>query len=131
MGLGTVVEKAGGLDSERDWPVTFSLKEQQLLALTRLVLARAAFAMLDRVNAVLDAARFSQVLRHLDENSISYVALAEDIELVQQYDAVLEIGGDGSWSWRPTDRGASPASGRPRHRVAQHRKRNGRRKDRK
>ena len=106
MGLGSIAAGAGGLDSERDWPATLSLREQQLLALSRLILARPAFAMLDRVNVVLEPAQFRQALRRLDENSITYVALAEHAELLEQYDAVLEIGADGAWSLRPTDHGA-------------------------
>jgi putative ATP-binding cassette transporter len=102
MGLDYVVADAGGLDSERDWPATLSLREQQLLALTRLILARPAFAMLDRVNVVLDPAQFRHALQRLDENSITYVALAESAELVEQYDAVLEIDAGGAWSWRRT-----------------------------
>ena len=97
-------ERAGGLDTERDWPAILSLAEQQLLALTRLILARPAFAMLDRVDAALKPAQVRQALRRLDENSITYVALAEDIESVEMYDAVLEIDTDGAWSWKQTGR---------------------------
>ena len=105
MGLDAIAGRAGGLDSERDWPASLSLREQQLLALTRLILARPAFAMLDRVDAVLEPAQLRQALRRLDENSITYVVLAENAELVEQYDAVLEIKADGTWSWTPTSHG--------------------------
>jgi putative ATP-binding cassette transporter len=101
MGLAAIVARAGGLDSERDWPATLSLREQQLLALTGLILARPAFAMLDRLEAVLEPDQLRQALRRLDENSITYVVLAENAELVEQYDAVLEVRADGTWSWTP------------------------------
>ncbi len=114
MGLESLAAGANGLDSERDWPARLSLREQQLLSLTGLILARPAFAMLDRVNAVLEPAQFSHALRRLDENSITYVALTEHAEFVEQYDAVLEIGADGAWSWRPTDHG------RPSRQAADH-----------
>src|SRR6202007_1298336 len=45
-GLESVLKRAGGLDVEHDWPAILSLGEQQQLALTRLILARPAFAML-------------------------------------------------------------------------------------
>jgi putative ATP-binding cassette transporter len=48
-GLDSVPARAGGLDSEHDWPTMLSVAEQQLPALTRLALAQPAFAMLDRV----------------------------------------------------------------------------------
>jgi putative ATP-binding cassette transporter len=92
------------LDTEHDWSAILSLGEQQLLALTRLILARPAFAMLDRVNAALKPPQVRQALRRLDENAITYITLVEDAESVELYDAVLEIDADGAWSWRPTGR---------------------------
>ena len=99
-GLDSVLARAGGLNSEHDWSTMLSLGEQQLLAFTRLTLARPSFAMLDRVNSSLNAAQLRQALRILDENSITYIAFAEDAESVAFYDAVLEIDADGTWSWK-------------------------------
>ena len=112
-GLDPVLTRAGGLDSEHDWPVILSLGEQQLLALTRLVLARPAFAMLDRVNAALKPAQVRQALRRLDESSITYITLAEDAESVDLYDAVLEIDAEGAWRWGRVDRDTRRDGGRP------------------
>ena len=106
-GLDSIEARAGGLDSEHDWSAILSLGEQQLLALTRLILARPAFAMLDRVNAALKPAQVRHALRRLDENAITYITLAEDAESVELYDAVLEIDAEGGWSWRRTGRGTS------------------------
>src|SRR5215813_12241612 len=106
-GLDSIQERAGGLDTEQDWSAILSLGEQQLLALTRLILARPAFAMLDRVNAALKPAQFRQALRRLDQNSITYITLAEDNESIELYDALLEIDADGAWSWQRTGRGTS------------------------
>lgn len=105
LGLESIAAHAGGLDSERDWPAILSLRDQQLLALARLILARPAFALLDRIDGVFEPAQLSQALRRLDENSITYVAFAENAELVEQYDAVLEIRSDGTWSWTPAAHG--------------------------
>ena len=107
VGLDSVPARAGGLDREHDWSAILSLGEQQLLALTRLIFARPAFVMLDRVTAALKPAQVRQVLRRLDENSITYITFAEDAESVELYDALLEIDGDGAWSWKQTGRYAS------------------------
>ena len=107
-GLDSVQARVGGLDGEHNWSDILSLGEQQLLALTRLILARPSFAMLDRVNAALKPAQVRQALRRLDENSITYITLADDAESVELYDAVLEIDPDGAWSWRRTDCDTSP-----------------------
>jgi hypothetical protein len=61
--------------------------------------------MLDRLDAALKPAQVRHALRRLDENSITYITLAEDAESVELYDAVLEIDAEGGWSWRRTDRG--------------------------
>jgi putative ATP-binding cassette transporter len=42
-GLDSVVQRAGGLATEHDWPTILSLGEQQQLALIRLILARPSF----------------------------------------------------------------------------------------
>jgi putative ATP-binding cassette transporter len=99
-GLDDVLVRAGGLDREHDWPAILSLGEQQLLVLTRVILARPAFAVLDRVGTALKPAQIREALRRLDENSITYIALAEDTESVDLYDAVLEIDAGGRWQWK-------------------------------
>ena len=118
-GLDSLPARAGGLDSEHDWPTMLSVAEQQLLAITRLTLARPAFAMLDRVTAALKPAQIRQALRRLDENSITYITFAEDAESLELYDAVLEIDADGAWSWRRTGAGTS-AEGQVTHPKPQH-----------
>lgn len=100
---------AFGLDSEHDWSTMLSLGEQQLLALTRLTLARPAFAMLDRVTASLKPVQAREVLRRLDENRVTYVAFADERESIELYDALLEIDGDGRWAWNRIE--AQGASG--------------------
>jgi putative ATP-binding cassette transporter len=111
-GLNEVVARAGGLGSTHDWPAILSLGEQQLLALTRLILARPAFAMLEGMSA-LKPAQVRQALQHLDENSITYITLAEDAEAVDMYDALLEIDAQGAWRWEQRDRGRQGAAGHP------------------
>ena len=55
-GLDSVVQRAGGLDTEHDWPTILSLGEQQQLLVIRLILARPSFAILDRVSTALGPA---------------------------------------------------------------------------
>jgi len=97
LGLGPVLARAGGLDVEQDWASILSLGEEQLLAFTRLLLAKPRFAFLDRVYTALSAEHAAQILLMLGMHSISYIALDEAKNLPELYDAVLEIGLDGSW----------------------------------
>jgi vitamin B12/bleomycin/antimicrobial peptide transport system ATP-binding/permease protein len=80
-----------------------SLGDQQLLVLTRIVLARPRFAFLDRLGTTLGPGQVRQALERLTQNSITPIHLAAAAELVELYDAVLEIDGDGAWAWRWTD----------------------------
>ena len=98
--------RAGGLDTEHDWPDILSLGEQQLLALTRLTIARPAFIFLDRVATSLKPAQVRDALRRFNEKAVGYIAFAEDVESVELYDAVLEINSDGAWTWNRISRAA-------------------------
>ena len=106
VGLGSIHVRAGGLDAEQDWSAILSLGEQQLLALTRLIIARPAFIMLDRAMASLKPAQVREALRCLNENSVTCIAFAEEAESVDLYDAVLEINSGGGWEWTPVSRAA-------------------------
>jgi putative ATP-binding cassette transporter len=112
-GLESVLSRAGGLDAERDWPSILSLGEQQELVLTRLILARPAFAMLDRVGDALKPPQVRQSLQRLGENAITYITLAEDAESVELYDALLEIDAEGAWRWERVDHDPQRGGGRP------------------
>jgi putative ATP-binding cassette transporter len=106
LGLGSIQIRAGGLDTEHDWPAILSVGEQQLLALTRLIIARPAFIFLDRVTTSLKPAQVREALRRLNEKAVSYITFAEDVESVELYDAVLEINSDGAWTWNRINRAA-------------------------
>ena len=92
-----MLARAGGLDAEQDWGSFLSLGEEQLLAFTRLLLAKPQFAFLDRVCTALSAEHAAQILLMLSMRSITYIALDEAKNLPELYDAVLEIGLDGGW----------------------------------
>ncbi len=76
-----------------------SLGEEQLLAFTRLLLAKPRFAFLDRVYTALSAEHAAQILLMLSLRKITYIALDEAKNLPELYDAVLEINRDGSWQF--------------------------------
>jgi putative ATP-binding cassette transporter len=99
-GLDAVLARAGGLDREQDWATLLSLGEQQLLALLRVVLARPAFAMLDRLSTALRPSQVRQALKRLDEHAITFITFAEDVEWADQHDAILEIDTEGAWHWK-------------------------------
>jgi putative ATP-binding cassette transporter len=115
-GLDSVVQRAGGLDTEHDWPTILSLGEQQQLLVTRLILARPSFVLLDRVGTALGPDLLQQSLQRLTANSITYINFdqAAESESAELYDAVLRINANGTWSWNrlgPVDPRPSPGQG--------------------
>jgi vitamin B12/bleomycin/antimicrobial peptide transport system ATP-binding/permease protein len=95
-----LVERAGGLDVEKEWEDVFSLGEQQLLAVARVLLAAPQFVFLDRLDSALDAEHVALVLKVLSEQAVTYVAFKGDGDVARYYDAILEIAEDGSWQWK-------------------------------
>ncbi|TMB18262.1 MAG: hypothetical protein E6J59_14860 [Deltaproteobacteria bacterium] len=105
LGLEPVLERTGGLDVERDWDDVLSLGEQQLLSVARVVLAAPRFAFLERPHTALGPEQAERILGLLWERSITYLTLGDGGDGLGDYDAVLELAGDGGWSWKSVEAG--------------------------
>ena len=53
----------------------------------------------DCASATLSADQFHEILRLLSESSITYINNGEAADARDLYDAVLEFGEDGAWTW--------------------------------
>ena len=100
LGIEDLLQRAGGLDAEKDWDDVFSLGEQQLLAVARVLLAAPRFVALDRVGTALAAEQVAQVLTVLSEKAITYIVFKGDGDDARYYDAILDIAGDATWQWK-------------------------------
>jgi len=109
LGLDAVLEGTAGLDVERDWDDALSLSEQHLLSVARVVLAAPHFVFLDRLRSALEPARFEGVLKLFSTRSITYLTIGNGGDSLDDYDVVLEIGNDGSWTRRSVDAGSERA----------------------
>jgi putative ATP-binding cassette transporter len=96
LGLDAAVERAEGLDVERDWNDVLSLTEQQLFAVARVRLAAPTHALLQSPRTTLGPEALGRALRLLAEAKIACVVFGGDEEAAA-YDAVLEIGDGGAW----------------------------------
>ena len=96
-----VLERVGGLDVEQDWGKTLSLSEQQQLALAGLLLAEPRFAFLDEATSALDPSRAQAIYRALERTNITYVSVANDLNLIEFHDELLELSLNGSWRLAP------------------------------
>jgi putative ATP-binding cassette transporter len=109
LGVAGVLEKAEGLDVERDWSELLSLGEQQAVSFARLALAAPRYAILDRPQTVLGVEAVAKALDVLAEQSITAVTFASDSALVAQHDARIAVAADGSWSFEPLRRANATA----------------------
>jgi len=105
LGLESVLERTGGLDVERDWDDALSLGEQQLLSVARVVLATPRFVFLERPRTALGSEQVDRILSLLSERSITYLTLGDGGDGLDDYDAVLELAGDGGWTWKAVEAG--------------------------
>jgi putative ATP-binding cassette transporter len=101
LGVDGALEKAGGLDVEREWDELLSLGEQQLLSFARLALAAPRYAVLDRPETVLGAEAVARALDFLADHAITLVTFANEPALADRHDALLALAADGSWSFEP------------------------------
>jgi putative ATP-binding cassette transporter len=104
LGMEDLVASTRGLDAEEDWSDVLSLRKQQLLSVARVVLTRPRFVYLDHPGRTLDAERISAALQALcacRTTCVTIVSPEEEAEHLEHFDALLEIGEAGRWSWRP------------------------------
>jgi putative ATP-binding cassette transporter len=98
LGLDAALEGTAGLDVERDWDDALSLGEQHLLSVARVVLAAPHFVFLDRLRSALEPARYEEILKLFSTRSITYLTIGNGGDALDDYDVVLEIANDGSWT---------------------------------
>ncbi len=105
----SLLKRAGGLDTEHDWGSVLSVSEQHVLTFARILLAGPRFATFDRVGRGASPALYRRALQTLTARSISYITFSEGLADSSLFDAVLELPGDGTWSWRRIGGDAQPA----------------------
>ena len=97
LDLVETVEHAGGLGADKDWDEAFSISEQHLLSIARLLLARPAFVFLDRPGSSLPTAKIAAILDMLTAQNIGVVVLSNNGEAHLKYDFHLTLKAAGQW----------------------------------
>jgi putative ATP-binding cassette transporter len=97
--LDHILSQAGGFDAQQDWATLASLREQQLLACIRVLLAAPRVVWLDRIQETLTANELGQILDMLSQASIAYVMNAAADECSELFNAVLNCKEGGAWTW--------------------------------
>jgi vitamin B12/bleomycin/antimicrobial peptide transport system ATP-binding/permease protein len=96
--LDHVLSQAGGFDTHQDWATLVSLREQQLLACVRILLAAPRVVLMDRIQETLTSNEVGQILGMLSQASIAYVSNGEADGRSDLYDTVLDCKEDGAWT---------------------------------
>ncbi|MBP1684124.1 MAG: transporter, permease family protein [Deltaproteobacteria bacterium] len=97
VGAAAAVERAGGLDVERDWDDVLSVEEQRLVALARLLIVSPRFAVIAHLGEGLDKDGAARLLGALVERGTGCVVLGDDLLRREDFDAVIEIDAEGGW----------------------------------
>lgn len=111
LNLGHALEKAGGLDLERNWGDILSLGEQQRLTFARVLLAEPRFVFLDHPSRGLSECPLGELLKLLRQQGITYLTLGDTTDEPRSYDRLLEIEADGTWRLRPPGGGEAVEDG--------------------
>jgi putative ATP-binding cassette transporter len=99
LGLEALLPLDGEHDREQDSNARASSREQQLLAIARILLATPQFVFLDRVSSLLGPEQTRRLLDLLAEQSVTVLHDSEPDEPRAPYDAVLDCREDGRWAW--------------------------------
>jgi len=105
-GVEVAVRRVGGLDVELNWDNELSLHEQRLLEVARMLLAVPSVVVLARLDANLGAAIAVETRAALSARRIGYLALENEAPAAAQFDEVVRIAADGSWT-RTVERAAT------------------------
>jgi putative ATP-binding cassette transporter len=97
LGLGELVQRAGGLAADQDWDDLLSIGEQHLLSISRIFLAKPAIVFLDRPGSSLPKNQIAAIMDLLTARGIGVVILAKNGESRLQFDAHLEVFADATW----------------------------------
>jgi putative ATP-binding cassette transporter len=98
VGADATLRHARGLDEELPQHAPPSLQEQRLLEIARMLLAAPAVVVLAELDGALGAGAAADARRLLCERGIGSLTLETSMLETAQFDAVVRIAADGSWS---------------------------------
>ncbi|HEY5937505.1 MAG TPA: SbmA/BacA-like family transporter [Kofleriaceae bacterium] len=92
-----LIELAAGTDRAFDWEHELPLRDQQLLAIARILVERPRFAFVDNLARIIGTDRLPIVLAAFVERGITCVALGGSDESWHAFETVLFVAADGTW----------------------------------
>jgi putative ATP-binding cassette transporter len=95
--LPDLIEKAGGLDAQRDWSKVFSLGEQQRISFARILISGPRFVFLDEATSAVDVPTEASLYRTLIETGVTYVSVGHRETILCFHDRALRLNVGGEW----------------------------------
>lgn len=97
LGLSVAIPANATSDETRNWHDLLTLKEEQLLAVARVILSRPDFALVDHLESSFDQATERRVLRLMKRRGITCISFSSQLPDTACHDQCLELGDDGKW----------------------------------
>ncbi|WP_342249177.1 ABC transporter ATP-binding protein/permease [Sphingomonas sp. OTU376] len=95
--LPDLIEKAGGLDAQRDWSKVFSLGEQQRISFARILISRPRFVFLDESTSAVDIPTEARLYKTLIESGTTFVSVGHRETILRFHDRALRLQVGGGW----------------------------------
>jgi len=111
LGMDTLPQRFGSLDSPHDWDSELSLEEQQLLVIARVLACAPRFAFLDRPGTSLSSKVLTRTVETLMARGITPIVFTRSLEASLPRTARLELLAEGKWRWQPSTQTRLDASG--------------------
>lgn len=103
VNLGSLAERMGGFEVEKDWPNVLSLGEQQRLAFARILTNKTPYVILDEATSALDVANERLLYLQLRELDVSYISVGHRPSLLTYHQQVLQLSEGTDWRLMSVD----------------------------
>ncbi len=97
VNLEDLVDRMGGLGTEKDWAAVLSQGEQQRLAFARILLSQPEYVILDEATSALDVTNERRLYELLLSKNIAYISVGHRPSLVDYHQTVLDLGAKDGW----------------------------------
>lgn len=95
--LADLIDKAGGLDNERDWSKVLSLGEQQRVSFARILISNPKFVFLDESTSAVDIRTEAQLYSTLMAENVTFISVGHRETILKFHDKALQLLVGGAW----------------------------------